>query len=71
MARGQRRYSRIRTLSKKSGAQGNWFDVNEAIEEVIGFTQGELRRARVALRNDLAAISARVMGDRVQLQQSC
>jgi PAS domain S-box-containing protein len=61
--------ARIRNLSKKSGAEKEPLDLNETIAEVVAFVQGELRRARVALRTDLAPDLPRVMGDRVQLQQ--
>jgi PAS domain S-box-containing protein len=61
--------TRIRNLSRKSGAEKEPVDLNEAIAEVAAFAEGELRRARVRLRTELAPELPRVMGDRVQLQQ--
>jgi PAS domain S-box-containing protein len=61
--------ARIRTLLKKSGAEKEPLDLNEVMTEVAAFAQGELRRASVALRPDLARDLPRVLGDRVQLQQ--
>jgi C4-dicarboxylate-specific signal transduction histidine kinase len=43
-------------------------NLNEAIEEVVILTQGELRKNEVALRLELAADLLSVLGDRVQLQ---
>jgi PAS domain S-box-containing protein len=61
--------ARIRTLLKKSGAEKEPLDLNEVMTEVAAFAQGELRRASVALRPELAPDLPRVTGDRVQLQQ--
>jgi PAS domain S-box-containing protein len=61
--------ARIRNLSKKSGADKEPLDLNETIVEVVAFVQGELRRARVTLRTDLADNLPTIIGDRVQLQQ--
>jgi C4-dicarboxylate-specific signal transduction histidine kinase len=61
--------ARIRSLSKKSGAEKEPLDLNEIIAEVVAFTHGEVRRTRVTLRTDLARDLPRIMGDRVQLQQ--
>jgi PAS domain S-box-containing protein len=61
--------ARIRSLSKKSAAEKEPLDLNEIIAEVVVFTQGEVRRARVTLRTDLAPDLPRIIGDRVQLQQ--
>ena len=44
-------------------------DLNDAIKEVVIFTQNEVGRKNVALRMELAADLPAVMGDRVQLQQ--
>lgn len=60
---------RIRSLSKKSGAEKEPVDLNETVQEVVAFTEGEVRRTRVALSLDLAGDLPRVVGDRVQLQQ--
>jgi PAS domain S-box-containing protein len=61
--------ARIRSLSRKSSAEKEPLDLNETIAEVAAFTQGEVRRARVTLRTDLARDLPRIIGDRVQLQQ--
>jgi PAS domain S-box-containing protein len=61
--------ARIRNLSKKSSVEKEPLDLNETIAEVVAFAQGELRRARVTLRTDLARDLPKVPGDRVQLQQ--
>lgn len=61
--------ARIRNLSKKSGTEKEPVDLNEAIEEVLALAEGEIRRARVAIRTELARDVPPVLGDRVQLQQ--
>jgi PAS domain S-box-containing protein len=61
--------ARIRSLSKKSSVDKEPLDLNETIAEVVAFAQGEVRRARVTLRTDLASDLPRIIGDRVQLQQ--
>jgi PAS domain S-box-containing protein len=61
--------ARIRALCRKSGVKRQRLDMNEAIEEVLALTQGEVRTKRVALRTDLATRLPPVLGDRVQLQQ--
>ena len=44
-------------------------NINDTIGEVIGLTEGEVRRNSVALRTELADDLPLVVGDRVQLQQ--
>jgi signal transduction histidine kinase len=44
-------------------------DLNEAAREVVALSAGELQRARVVVRQDLAEDLPSVPGDRVQLQQ--
>jgi signal transduction histidine kinase len=44
-------------------------DLNEAIQEVLVLTRGELQRNTVAVRTLFDEELPRVMGDRVQLQQ--
>jgi PAS domain S-box-containing protein len=61
--------ARIRSLSKKSLAEKEPLDLNETINEVVAFAQGETRRTRVTLRTDFAPDLPRIIGDRVQLQQ--
>jgi C4-dicarboxylate-specific signal transduction histidine kinase len=61
--------ARIRALSRKTGTEKEQLDLNEAIQEIVTLTQGELRRNGVALRTELAADLPRIAGDRVELQQ--
>jgi predicted ATPase/signal transduction histidine kinase len=61
--------ARIRALSQKTRAAKEFVDINEAIEEIVVLTGGELRRNQVVLQMDLAADLPLVVGDRVQLQQ--
>ena len=60
---------RIRALVGKTDTAKERLDVNRAIREVVVLAQGEVRRARVALRTELARELPPVLGDRVQLQQ--
>ncbi len=60
---------RIRALVGKTGTAKERLDLNGAIREAIALVQGEVRRARVALRTELAGELPPVLGDRVQLQQ--
>jgi PAS domain S-box-containing protein len=60
---------RIRALSKKGGIEKEPFDLNAAVQDVIALAQGELRRARIALRTDLQPGLPAVVADRVQVQQ--
>ena len=61
--------AQIRALCKKSGIKRQRLDMNEAIGEVLGLVQGEVRTKGVVLRTDLATRLPAVLGDRVQLQQ--
>ena len=61
--------SRIRTLVRNTGSEKAPLDINQAIEEVVHFTDDEAVRKGVALRTELAADLPFVLGDRVQLQQ--
>ena len=61
--------ARIRALSQKTRASKELLDINEAIEEIVVLTGGELRRNQVVLRTELAADIPLIMGDRIQLQQ--
>ena len=61
--------ARIRALVRKTGAEKERLDLNDAIEEVVALVQDEVRKNRVALRLDVAADLPLVVGDRVQLQQ--
>ena len=61
--------TRLRALFSKTGAATEPVDLNEATREVITLSQGELRKSRVVLGEELAANLPPVRGDRVQLQQ--
>jgi signal transduction histidine kinase len=61
--------ARIRALSQKTRAARELLDINEAIEEIVVLTGGELQRNQVVLQMDLALDLPMVVGDRVQLQQ--
>ena len=61
--------SRMRALFKKARPVKEELNINEAIEEVVILTRGEVRRNKVVLRTELASNLPPVMGDRVQLQQ--
>jgi C4-dicarboxylate-specific signal transduction histidine kinase len=61
--------ARIRTLTRKTTAENVPLDINEAIEDVIGIAQGEMRGNGVTLRMELRLDLPSVLGDRVQLQQ--
>jgi C4-dicarboxylate-specific signal transduction histidine kinase len=61
--------ARIRALVGKTGTAKERLDVNGAIRDVVALVQGEVRRARVVLRTELAGGLPPVVGDRVQLQQ--
>ena len=60
---------RIRALAKKADTEKQRLDLNEAVEEVLALTEGEVRRHGVVLRRELARDLPPVLGDRVQLQQ--
>jgi signal transduction histidine kinase len=59
----------LRALTRKSGPQLAPFDINDAIQEVLALTEGELRQHGVTLCSDLSVKVPPVFGDRVQLQQ--
>jgi PAS domain S-box-containing protein len=61
--------ARLRSLFKRKDFVAEIIDLNEATQEVIALTAGELRRSRVVLQTDLAEDLPPVNGDRVQLQQ--
>jgi PAS domain S-box-containing protein len=60
---------RIRALMKKSGTEKERLNMNEAIQDVVTVSLGEMRRNGVSLRMELADDPAPVLADRVQLQQ--
>jgi len=60
---------RLRSLFRRKDFVVEITDLNEATQEVITLSSGELRRNRVILQMDLADDLPLVNGDRVQLQQ--
>jgi C4-dicarboxylate-specific signal transduction histidine kinase len=60
---------RIRDHMKKAPPRKGHFDLNGAINEVIGLTRSAITRNGVSLETRLADGLSRVHGDRVQLQQ--
>jgi signal transduction histidine kinase len=62
---------RVRSLIKNTPPQMGPLDINEAVNEVIILTRGEVARHRVTLTTALAVGLPPVRGDRVQLQQVC
>lgn len=60
---------RIRDHIKKAPPRKSRFDLNEAIEEVIGLAQGAITTNGISVRAQLTESLAYVEGDRVQLQQ--
>ena len=61
--------SRIRSAFHRQPLSKNWFDMNEAITELVALMQHEASRSHVVIRTELAKDALRVKGDRVQLQQ--
>ena len=59
----------MRALFKKAPVTKERLDINEAIEEVLLFTQSELQRNRVSLHVELANDLPLILGDRIELQQ--
>ncbi len=60
---------RVRALARKAPPKKSALNVNDAICEVIAFTQTELERNRVKLQPRLSSTLPLVAADRVQLQQ--
>jgi PAS domain S-box-containing protein len=60
---------RIRDQIKKVPPRSDRFDLNRAIEEVIGLAQSKITEHRVSLQSRLAKGMVEIRGDRVQLQQ--
>jgi histidine kinase/DNA gyrase B/HSP90-like ATPase len=52
-----------------SDSTKEWLDLNEVIQKMVAFAQGELERNGVELRTELAVDLPPVLGDRLQLQQ--
>jgi PAS domain S-box-containing protein len=60
---------RIRDQIKKAPPRNDHFDLNQAIEEVIGLAQSIITDHGVSVQTQLASGMAPILGDRVQLQQ--
>jgi PAS domain S-box-containing protein len=60
---------RIRALVKKDDTEKTPLDINEAVQEVVSLTHSEIQKSGVVLKLNLAGGRARVLGDRIQLQQ--
>jgi signal transduction histidine kinase len=60
---------RIRDHIKKAPPRQDRFDLNEAINEVIGMVQSSIDRNRVSVRTRFKDGLISIRGDRVQLQQ--
>lgn len=61
--------SRIRALFQQRAPSKNWFDINEAIQELVVLLQQEAANNRITIRTELSADLPLIRGDRVQLQQ--
>jgi PAS domain S-box-containing protein len=60
---------RVRDQIKKAPPRYDCFDLNQAIEEVIGLAQSTIIEHGVSVQTGLSSGMAPVQGDRVQLQQ--
>ena len=61
--------SRIGSLFKKDVLERELVDVNELVREMTVLLRNEAARYSISIRSDLSANVARVMADRIQLQQ--
>jgi PAS domain S-box-containing protein len=61
--------ARIRALTKNRPLEQVRLDINEIVEEVLGFARIEMAARNVSVHRHLQANAPAVMGDRVQLQQ--
>jgi C4-dicarboxylate-specific signal transduction histidine kinase len=59
----------LRSLVRDAPLKFAKVDINEAIEEVLRLSKGELERASVTLRSDFDRSLPNIQADRVQLQQ--
>jgi PAS domain S-box-containing protein len=60
---------RVRALAKKKTIEKTPLDLNQVAKEAIELVQRELVSHRVSLRTELAPALAKILGDRIQLQQ--
>jgi len=68
-ARASAVISRIRTFIKKTPAEKNRLDINEAIQEVLALAGHELEKNRILVECQMTKTLPLVWADRVQLQQ--
>jgi PAS domain S-box-containing protein len=61
--------TRLRTLYKKKPVTSGAVDLNDAASEVADLLRSEIRKSRIALRQEYCDGMPAVVGDRVQLQQ--
>jgi PAS domain S-box-containing protein len=61
--------SRLRAMMKKSPANRELLNINDAISAVIALVAAEVQRNRVVLRTELSNDLPLLLGDRIQLQQ--
>jgi signal transduction histidine kinase len=61
--------ARIRALFRKEEPVKNWVDVNEVIQDLVGFLRHEATSRHILIRTDLASALPAIKVDRVQLQQ--
>jgi signal transduction histidine kinase len=60
---------RVRDHIKKAPPRKDWFEINEAIDDVIVMARSAIDKNKVSVRTDFIANAISVEGDRVQLQQ--
>jgi signal transduction histidine kinase len=60
---------RVRAILKKGPLRREYFDINDAVEEVIALTRAEAGKNGVRIETRLDQRLAQARGDRVQLQQ--
>jgi C4-dicarboxylate-specific signal transduction histidine kinase len=61
--------ARIQSLIRKESSTRERLDVNEVIQDLLGFLREESARDNIDLRTEFAADLPEIEGDRVQLQQ--
>ena len=59
----------LRALARKTGPQLTRLNLNDAIEEVLVLTRGEVQQHGIVLHNAVSAGVPPVLGDKIQLQQ--
>ena len=61
--------SRIRALFQRRAPSKDWFDINQAIHELVVLLRQEATNHRITIRTELSADLPLIRGDKVQLQQ--